>query len=49
MEKYIYNESNSLWYELHDNFLYSLFDTSDKKDTAYQLEGTAIQTLSERA
>ena len=48
-EKYIYDESNGLWYELQSDYLlYPLSDTSRRRKQAYRHLGAAAQGISER-
>ena len=49
MDKYIFDESNGLWYELQGDLLYPLSDTFRRRNTAYRLMGTTPQAVSERA
>lgn len=48
MEKYIYDESNGLWYELQGDYYIPCLALTAEEERPIGIWGTATQTLSKR-
>ena len=49
MDKYIFDESNGLWYELQGDYYIPCLILSERRNTAYRFVGTAPQAVSKGA